>query len=189
MRLFVALSIAEEIKDSLENAVDKLREARAPVRWVKHDGLHLTLKFLGETTEDKLNDLTESLKAVSGKVYPFDIVVEGMGAFPHPSRPRVVWVSVEEQTGTLSRLHRLVEEAVVSLGWAKEKRKFSPHVTLGRVKGNINLGKLEKEIGTMSDTLWGKQSVDNLVIYRSFLGPGGARYEVIRDFPLGQKTS
>lgn len=185
MRLFVAISIDEAVKRSLEGAIDSLREARAPVRWVKHDGLHLTLKFLGETSRERFDELCLSMEKISGKVYPFDITVKGIGAFPHPARPRVVWVGVDEPTRSLSRLWKMVDEAASSLGWEKEKKEFIPHVTLGRVKGNINLGRLEESLTQLLEAHWGRQAVESLNVYRSFLGPGGARYELVRSFGLG----
>ncbi len=186
MRLFVAISIDESIKRSLEGAIESLRAARAPVRWVKHDGLHLTLKFLGETSMKKLDELCLSMENISKRVSPFEITVEGSGAFPHPARPRVVWVGVDEPSRSLPRLWKLVDEAVSSLGWEKEKRKFTPHVTLGRVKGNINLGRLEETLTQLRDVHWGSQAVENFSVYRSYLGPGGAQYEVVRSFSLGR---
>ncbi|TNF45725.1 RNA 2',3'-cyclic phosphodiesterase [bacterium] len=185
MRLFVALDIENGIKDGLQDAVLDLRRTRAPVRWIKPEGMHLTLKFLGETPEKKLAPLESSLVDACRNIFPFPITVSGLGAFPNLSRPRVLWAGVEEPSGTIEILWRSVETNLGELGWEKEKRKFHPHVTIGRVKGSINLKQLSDAMSEFHGEIWGKQEVTGISLYRSHLEPTGARYEIVRFFPFG----
>ncbi len=186
MRIFIALDIEQWIKDGLQEAVRELRRTRAPVRWVKPEGMHLTLKFLGQTPEEKVASLESSLESVCRDIFPFPVTVSGLGAFPGLSRPRVLWAGVEEPTGTMETLAGSLEEGMLALGWKKEKRKFHPHITIGRVKGNINLKQLSDAVSEFQGKIWGRQETSGVSLYRSHLEPAGARYEVIRFFPFGE---
>jgi len=188
MRLFVALAIDEKIRDVLKGTVDELRMTHAPVRWVKPDGIHLTLKFLGETPGEKLDSIKSALERISSCVYPFPITVSGMGAFPSLPNPRIIWAGVLEPSGSLEKAWNSIEDATAAMGWKKERRGFCPHVTIGRVKGNINLKQLASAVINMQNSVWGEQESRGLSLYRSYLEPGGAKYEVVRFFPfLGGK--
>jgi len=187
VRLFLAIRIEDAILQALARGIDRLRETRAAVRWVGAEGIHLTIRFLGETDPERVGDLVEKISGVSSMLNPFPISVAGTGAFPSPGRPRVVWAGVEEPSGTLYRLWALTEKAVTDLGWEREKRGFSPHVTLGRVKGPINLSRLSSVLQTMKDDDWGRQEVRSLVLIRSRPGGGGPRFEDIKVFPLGRR--
>jgi 2'-5' RNA ligase len=187
LRLFLAIPIAPDILDALDEGIDTLREARAPVRWVRREGMHLTVKFLGDTESKKIASLAQALDTVCGEFEPFPISVAGIGAYPSMRRPRVVWAGVEEFSGTLLRLAGGVEDACAQLGWPREKREFSPHVTVGRVKGKINISRLAQAVGTMEDNLWGTQTVNSLVLYSSELKLGGAVYEKVHVSRLGKR--
>lgn len=186
MRLFLALTIDPGIRASLEQAVDRLRGSRAAVRWVKPDAIHQTIKFLGETPEERLEDLVDSLSSVCGGMLPFQIAVAGLGVFPDLRRPRVVWAGVQEPSGTLMRLWRETEKSTRTLGWPGEKKGFKPHITLGRVKGAINISRLSEAIKSLENLHWGDQDVDGMALYQSRLKPGGAEYEIIHFFPFGK---
>ena len=187
LRLFLALPIAPEILDSLGEGVDTLRETRAPVRWVRPEGMHLTVKFLGDTENKKISYLAQALNTVCGEFEPFPMSVTGIGAYPNMRHPRVVWAGVEEFSGTLLRLAGGVEDACAKLGWPRDKREFSPHVTVGRVKGKINISRLAQAVGTMDDNLWGTQTVNSLVLYSSELKQEGAAvYENLHVFRMGK---
>ncbi len=184
MRLFVALALDEKIRDALKAAVDELRRTRVPVRWVKPDGIHLTLKFLGETPGEKIDSLKSTLERITSGVYPFPITVSGMGAFPTLSNPRIIWAGVLEPSGSLEKVWDSLEAAAAAMGWKRERRGFRPHVTVGRVRGNINIKQLASAVGNMQNSVWGEQESRGLSLYRSYLDPGGAKYEVIRFFPF-----
>jgi 2'-5' RNA ligase len=184
MRLFLAIPIDKQILEILAGAVDRLRESRAPVRWVRPEGMHLTLKFLGETGEDRVAPLVEAVSSVTRGVVPFPISVTGAGGYPNLRRPRVLWTGIIENSGTLFRLANGIENATEKLGWEREKRKFSPHITIGRVKGNMNIARLTTAMEGIREEHWGGQEVGEVVLYSSKLQPGGAVYEKVHVFEL-----
>ena len=186
MRLFLAIPVREEIIESVGKGIDRLRETRAAVRWVKPEGVHLTVRFLGETAEDRVDTLIEVISSVCGTFHPFPLWVEGLGAYPDIRRPRVIWAGVRETSGVLARLGAATEKVVTEVGWEKEKRGFSPHITLGRVKGSINLPRLTEAMRSLADEHWGDQEVEDLVLFRSRLKPEGAVYEIVHRFCLGK---
>jgi len=185
MRLFLAIPIDNQILNALTGAAEKLRETRAPVRWVRPEGMHLTLKFLGDTGIERVAPLVEAVTGLTGKIPPFPISVTGAGGYPNLKRPRVLWAGVMENSGTIQRLVKSIEEETANLGWEKEKRRFSPHITIGRVKGNMNIARLTAAMEAIKDEHWGDQDVGEVVLYRSHLEKGGARYEKVHVFGLG----
>jgi len=185
MRLFLAIPIDKQILDTLAGVVDKLRGSRGPVRWVRPEGMHLTLKFLGDTAEDRVEPLVQAVTGICQDVVPFPISVTGAGAYPNLRRPRVLWAGVVENSHTLKRLVKNVEEETEKLGWEPEKRGFSPHITIGRVKGNMNISRLTIAVKEIKDEHWGDQEVGEMVLYSSKLQPGGAVYEEVHVFELG----
>ena len=189
LRLFLAIPIDKKILDALAGAADKLRETRAPVGWVRPEGMHLTMKFLGDTDNDRVEPLVEVVTNICREILPFPLSVTGAGAYPNLRKPRVLWAGVVENSGTLERLWKGVEEETERLGWEREKRRFSPHVTIGRVKGNMNIARLATAMEGIKDEHWGDQEVGEVVLYRSELKPGGAVYEKVHVFPLGKQDT
>jgi 2'-5' RNA ligase len=175
-------------ENALAGAADRLRETRAPVRWVRPEGMHLTLKFLGDTDEDRVKPLVEAVTVITQDIMPFPISVTGAGAYPNLRRPRVLWAGVIENSSTIQRLVMHIEEETEKLGWEREKRKFSPHITIGRVKGNMNIARLTAAMESIKDEHWGDQEVGEMVLYSSKLQPGGAVYERIHVFKLGKRN-
>lgn len=186
MRLFLAVPIDKQILEALAGEVDRLRESRAPVRWVRPEGMHLTLKFLGETGEERVAPLVEAVSSVARGFVPFPISVTGAGGYPNLKRPRVLWTGIIENSGTLFRLANGIENATEKLGWEREKRKFSPHITIGRVKGNINIARLTTAMERIREEHLGDQEVGEVVLYSSKLQPGGAVYNKVQVFGLGK---
>ena len=186
MRLFLAIPIDKQILDALAEVVEKLQGSRGPVRWVRPEGMHLTLKFLGDTEPDRIESLVQAITSGTRDIMPFPITVTGAGAYPNLRRPRVLWAGVVENSGTLKRLARNIEEEAEKLGWERESRTFSPHITIGRVKGNMNIARLTAAMKEIKDAYWGDQEVGELVLYSSELKPGGAVYEKVRVLNLGK---
>jgi 2'-5' RNA ligase len=135
LRTFIAIELAESLRIALQRVQEKLKRQTPPggVRWVSPDGIHLTLKFLGDTPRDQVSEIECALQTACAGFEPFEFSVEGRGCFPNFRRPRVIWVAVREKSGALARLQAAVERTVAPLGWPTEERAFSPHLTLGRV--------------------------------------------------------
>jgi 2'-5' RNA ligase len=179
VRAFIAIELTPEILKALGDLQDRLKQDVPPklVRWVRPQGIHLTLKFLGDVPRTKVDVIAEALRDACAPHAPFSFSVGRMGCFPNPYRPRVVWVGVDEPSGALARLQRDVERAIGPLGFPPEKRRFSPHLTLGRVKGGSRdavaaLG----EYVSRATVRVGEQQAAAVHLMRSELLPGGAVY-------------
>lgn len=178
MRLFIALDFPPGVRERAWRASAPLRDARFPVKWVGEDGLHVTLKFLGQVKRDRVPGLREALDGAAAAVAPFDLRLGGVGGFPSLANPRVVWLGVEAPPA-LARLQDAVEEATVRLGFEREARGFHPHVTLGRARRGANRRRFagfEEVAGRVA--LDEACRVESVELVESVLRPQGARYSV-----------
>lgn len=190
LRTFIAVALDAELRDNLGRLQDRLREQVAPrsVRWVRPASIHLTLKFLGDTPLDKVDEIQAALARASAGIEPFAFSASGMGCFPNSRRPRVVWVGLEDPAGALVRLRDAVEVEVAPLGYPTERRSFTPHLTLGRVQRRATKSEA-REIGQVATesivgTL-GTVAVSTLSFIKSDLQPSGAVYTTLFEAPLG----
>ena len=181
IRTFIAIELDESIKDELTKLQERLK-GEAPqgsVRWARSEGIHLTLKFLGDVPADQIDEITTALQKSCQGVAPFFLSCGGLGCFPNLKRPRVMWVGIQEETGTLAQLQKAIEENVAPLGYPIEKRKFSPHLTLGRVQRRVSSGdrrQLGELVGTLQIVTLGQMEVRSVNLIRSDLRPSGAVY-------------
>ncbi len=185
MRTFIAIELDSFLKKKLEEFIQRLRPKGGDVRWVKPEGMHLTLKFLGETGEESAARVKRSLERVARHHSPFRLVLSGTGAFPAGRQaPRVLWVGFEENAH-LRVLQEEIEKEMEELGFAREERVFHPHLTLGRVKSPFRLGSLLDEFKKETNTVFGEMVASHLTYFQSFLKPSGAEYIVLAEYPLG----
>jgi 2'-5' RNA ligase len=152
------------------------------VRWTRDEGLHLTLKFLGSVAVDHLDAVRAALAPLLAQTPSFTARVAGLGVFPRPERPRIVWVAV--QAGELPRLAALVEKATSRLGFAAEERPFQGHVTLGRVTGRRGWAPVAAALKLHSDEDFGTFEVRHVTAFRSDLQRGGSVYTELWTIPL-----
>jgi 2'-5' RNA ligase len=189
LRTFIAIELDQGLKDSLSRLEAELRERLSPrsVRWVRADGIHLTLKFLGDTPAEKVQAVQEALSLAAADVGPFSFSVGHLGCFPNPRRPRVVWVGLSEPTGVLARLRNAVEAHVAPLGFPTERRAFEPHLTLGRVQRYASRSEI-REIGEVVETATtgpiGEMTATMVSYIKSDLRPGGAVYTTLFEAKL-----
>jgi RNA 2',3'-cyclic 3'-phosphodiesterase len=134
MRAFIAIEIPEEIKRGISAIQEQLRKSGADAAWTRPEGVHLTLKFLGEVSEAAVPDIEAALAAAVRGAGRCRLEVSGAGAFPNGGKPRVLWIGVRGDIERLAALHASVEGALVKLGFGPEERAFSPHLTLARIK-------------------------------------------------------
>ncbi len=181
IRTFVAIELDKSIKDGLADLQDQLK-AKAPkgaVRWVRPEGIHLTLKFLGNVPVERIEGVIKALEEACQGFSPFSLSVGGLGCFPNLKRPRVIWVGVEEPTGELAALQAAIEKALVKLGFQPEERKFQPHLTLGRLKRQASRGqpqRLGELIESMTIGEIGEMEARIVSLMKSELKPTGAVY-------------
>ncbi|MBW2388507.1 MAG: RNA 2',3'-cyclic phosphodiesterase [Deltaproteobacteria bacterium] len=187
LRAFVALSLEPAARKALTRAgKDLQREAWAEeVRWVRPESLHLTLRFLGEIPTTGVSGLLEALTARMREVEPFACALSGLALFPSASRPRVVAAQVTQER-LLTDLAAAVEEAVVDAGYPADARAFRAHVTLGRFRRGKRRG---LEIAATLQQVPVAVAVNDIVLFRSVLGPGGARYSELGRVALAERPS
>jgi len=148
MRLFVAVTLSAEVKREL-GLVSEVMAGRLPersVRWVKPELMHITLCFLGETAVSKLEAITQTMDKVAQNKAPISLRLNGTGCFPNAKRPRVVWVGLTGQVAELATIKQELDTGLAVLGWKMEKRRFKPHLTLGRVKDVQKLREVSWEV-------------------------------------------
>jgi 2'-5' RNA ligase len=181
----VAVLLDAPVRAALGAEIDRLRPLGRGVAWVAPENLHLTLKFLGEVEEGRTAELTGSLTGAVAGLAPFEAVIEGLGGFPTPTRPRVLWAGVTASGEALGRLAARVEAALAALGFAREGRPFSAHVTLGRVRLPRRNPALSAALAAGAARSFGTSPVGRVSLMRSELSPRGARYTELAALPLG----
>lgn len=181
LRTFIAIELDEPVRAALGMVQDELkpRVPKGSVRWVDPAGIHLTLKFLGETPATRLPAIEAALRAACAPFSPLDLIVEGRGCFPNFRRPNVIWVAIRDRGSALARLQRAIEEHIAPLGWPAEKRPFRPHLTLGRVNRDLRPDE-QAAVGAAVEAFEVEQiatvRVTSVSLMRSDLRPTGAVY-------------
>ena len=187
LRTFIAVEVTSAIRQQAEGLVDQLSRTEANVKWVDGFDMHWTVKFLGEVSSRDSIDVCRAMKRAAKQVTPFSIVASGAGAFPAADRPRTVWLGVGEGQEAFIELHDLLEEELADIGYRSERRRFQPHITLGRVRrsprGVDELGGLITEQAEFDA---GRMEVSELVLFSSRLLRDGPEYDVLAKVPLGK---
>nr|MBN1228611.1 RNA 2',3'-cyclic phosphodiesterase [Anaerolineae bacterium] len=189
-RLFIAIEIPRDVLETIAD-VQTLLKRRHPefkaVRWVKPEGIHLTLKFLGDVETEAVDRISGAIQDCASQVTPFAMGIEGFGCFPHTRRPRVIWLGITGDLEQLKTLQASIEQATTQLGFEPENRDFSPHLTLGRIKHPVTSNDLE-DICEFLDTTEVEQlaewRVSSVSLIRSQLKPDGAIYTRISEASL-----
>jgi 2'-5' RNA ligase len=188
VRSFIAIELPEEIRSRLARLRGELeREEHTFVKWVVVGGIHLTLKFLGNIPFKRVAEITRAMEEAARGSSPFRLEVSNLGAFPNLRQPRVFWVGIGGEVDRLSSLQRSIDSALASLGFAKEERPFTPHLTLARVRQGASPGQ-RKSFGelVMSTSFEGKYvaDVNAINLMRSQLTPTGAVYSCLAEVIL-----
>jgi len=183
MRVFIAVPIPDPCLKILTQMQQHLQKFRADVRWTRISSIHLTLKFLGEVDPAVIPEMAESLRAASRQIETLSLRLSGLGCFPNPRNPRIVWCGIQGNTVALSHLQKTVESVCNEYGFPSENRPFQPHLTLGRPKGKKNLQPLMDCINNGSGLECGLDT-DHYNIYKSVLKPQGAVYTVVETITL-----
>ncbi len=192
MRTFVAVNIPAEIKQNLKMEIERLRALirGESVRWVRSEGIHLTLKFLGEISSSNLGEIRQILEREIEKHPICTLSVGGFGCFPNRRRPRVLWIGITEDQGTLAQVQSSIDERIVPLGFEKEGRPFHPHLTLGRLRRNCSISDLTQLQDAVKDFVVGQIGqfeVRDIHLIESILKPTGAEYCTLGEYTLGNK--
>jgi len=174
MRIFVAVALVPALREAIGGMPSRLNSAGSSLRWVSPDNLHLTLKFLGETAEVRVPKIAGAVREVAERTARFEITLAGMGAFPSPRRPQVVWVGVGDGADHLVALAQDLDTALHRLKFPREHRPFQPHLTVARVRRAGPAPDLSGPLDGLGGLILGTQTVDTLHVMESTLNPSGA---------------
>lgn len=185
MRTFIAVNLPDEIKKKVAEVTASLKKIDSGIKWVEPQNLHLTLKFLGWVEDKRLPEVVE----ITGKVSSpsFKLKLAGMGSFPEGKSPRVLWVDIIEGAAELKALADHLEEDFSAAGFRAEKREFSPHLTIGRIKDKRGIDQVIEEMQKLAGVSFGECVVSSLEIMKSTLSRKGPTYEVYKSTSLGAR--
>ncbi|MBL7156718.1 MAG: RNA 2',3'-cyclic phosphodiesterase [Candidatus Omnitrophica bacterium] len=175
MRTFIALELSDEIKEEFSRLEEKLKTAEADVKWVKPHNIHLTLKFLGDVEESKIGQIKNVLDGISAQNNSFEISLFKLGAFPNLNQLRVLWVGLEKGFSEAEKIANSIEDNLEKIGFPKEKRPFSAHFTLGRVKSGKNKNQLKELISSL-EVRPKSCVIKHITLFQSTLTPKGPIY-------------
>jgi 2'-5' RNA ligase len=188
-RLFVAIPVPEPVCDAVESIVDKVRAGGDPslreVRWVRLDGLHLTLRFLGPTDERRVPAVVDAVDRVARDTEPFEIVIAGGGAFPTPARPRALWLGVTAGVDELAAAATRLDDALSDAGWPRDDRPYRPHLTLARSDGVRAGPAVARRLIDAATGLKEPFRAESVALFESVSGGGPARYVPLHEAHLG----
>ena len=188
IRVFIALLIPNESRAVLSGAIDRLQtQAPTGVKWVDPQGIHLTLKFFGNIASSWKEPVLEVMGDVGRLAAPFSLELSSLGVFPNERQPRVLWSGVDGDMEALAGLQEEVEQAMLALGFRREKRRFNPHLTIGRVRASVGKAARQQVGNVMSATDLGPVEswrVDSMHLVQSTLTPQGAIYDSLGFAPL-----
>ena len=183
-RSFIAVPVPPEVVEKLRAAQERLRSACADVKWVSPDGFHITLKFLGGVERERLDAVWRDVSHSLTDCRAFAMQFRGVGAFPSPTRARVIWAGVVEGAAELEALAERVEQACTEHGFERENRPFQAHLTLGRVRDPGPAPELAAAMGELSEADLGQARVDRVLLMRSELTRQGAIYHELEQREL-----
>jgi len=189
LRLFFAVPVPADARGRVGELMDHVQhgvgDGRARIRWVRVDGLHLTLRFLGPTPATMLEALQAGADALARSAAPFEAQLSGGGAFPSLARPRSLWIGVREGAEPLAALADGLTAAAADCGLFLDTRPFAAHLTIARTDGVRLAPAAAHALEAAADDLDVRFAVDRIVLFRSILGGGPARYEALHEAPLG----
>jgi len=176
LRLFWAIEVSQEIRGSLGQLIKDFKPTGADVRWVRPDAIHLTIKFLGQRPAEEVDQIAAAVAPAVAACPSLRLRPAGVGVFPSLNRPRVIWAGLSGDVEDLIRLAGRVDEVLAPLDFAPEKRPFSPHLTLGRVKSGRGRVRLIEALALLGGWEGPEMDAGELTLFRSQLNPAGAVY-------------
>lgn len=184
IRTFIAVPLSDEIRQALARIQDQLKSHDVDVKWVRPENIHLTLKFLGDVKTKKIGAIKDMLDRQLSRIPSFRMLFNTLGAFPDIERPRVIWIGIEDADGRIRELAQRLETECAQLGFKKEDRPFSPHITIGRTRSPRNIVLLSQAVAQLQlpENLIQKET--EIVLYKSTLTPKGPIYEPLKQIDL-----
>ncbi len=174
LRLFIAIELSEKQKEEVTGLQNKLKQYLDGVRWVKPAGMHLTLKFLGDTEPAQVEQVKAAMDEAVSDLGSFGLAYGRSGVFPSPAKARVIWLGLKDGEEQVRKLAENMEQALYSRGFPRDKKAFTPHLTIGRARGRIPKNKIECFIEQEEAFETARVRVDGVVLFESRLNPEGA---------------
>jgi 2'-5' RNA ligase len=184
IRAFIAIEIPTEIQDKIGELQNSLKGIGGRISWTKPGNIHLTLKFLGDTDEKIIDEIATELQQAVQKIEGFNISFQGTGVFPNFKRPRVIWVAAKSDGDHLEKLAAQIEDCMKNFGYEKENRRFSAHLTLGRVKDTKGIEPIMEKLRSYEEFVAGNFSVKEFYLIKSELHPAGSIYTPLKKIDL-----
>ena len=184
-RLFIAIDTPSSVRPVLIEARNRMKAIRTDVKWESDDKLHCTLKFLGDTDAGIVPDIQLRLEELAATTSPMSVTYSGLGYFPNRREPRIIWAGIRDPQSSLTSLAESVDRAVTAFGFERERRAFSPHVTLGRVKGRRGIGELLDTLETITFDC-PPVLIHEMLLVKSELRPSGSVYSIVAKLELQQ---
>jgi len=187
MRTFIGIELSEDIKDALGQIQSHLKYSGADVKWIEKNNIHLTLKFLGEVSEEKIGKIKDIMNNIGKEMKQFEISLKNIGAFPKIEFPRVIWADLDKGAAESAELAKRIDESLSKIGFQKESRPFAAHLTIGRVRSPKNKEALIEKMRSLNETqdTSGKgQIVSSVTLFQSTLTPKGPIYTKLHESRL-----
>ena len=188
IRSFLAFDLPPEIRTIIARVSGELRKSSLDVRWVKVENIHLTVVFMGNIKTEDITPIGDVVQEVCLSSCPFDVLLKGLGTFPNPRNPRILWLGFDGDLERMSHFRDALQKQLRPFGIKEEKRRFKPHLTLGRFRnykrGDPQLDELILRYHDLTDSVF---SLNELSMFRSDLKPGGAEYTKLKAWPLSGK--
>ena len=176
IRSFIAIEVPELLRVKMEGVQRDLRRTGADVKWVRPEGIHLTLKFLGSISPEETEKISQAIAPIVAHWAPFFLRIRGLGCFPSARNPRIIWLGIDQGVEAVLALQKAIENGASAEGFAPEDRPFKAHLTLGRVRSPKGRAALNECLDPHKDVEIGVFRADQVYLFKSELRPSGAVY-------------
>ena len=182
IRAFLAAPISDEVRGFLEKIISKMKRRTIDWRWVNYKNLHITLKFLGYCGNKQILDIQRTVSKCIKNIQPFSYELSGLGVFPNKRSARVLWAGIKDEEKNFNKIYKLLERNLAKRGFEKERRDYSPHITIARSRRRQNIRNFLSELDLEKFENPSLQLNDRITLYKSVLSPQGASYYIIKEF-------
>jgi len=184
IRAFIAIPLDPKIQHTIERIQDHLTKINHDVKWVTPKNIHITLKFLGDVTTEQINSVKQTLANLYQNTRPFTVELSQLGAFPNIDRPRTLWVGLKDNKQRLSRIAVSLEKALGKIEFQGDKKPFSPHITIGRIRSSKNIDALSESMSNHQFFENCTQTISKIILFQSTLCSEGPIYQSLYQIKL-----
>jgi len=186
MRVFIGIKLDNSVKEEINKALKPFKKISTPVKWVRDENIQLTLKFIGEISEEKYLHIKESLTNNNFKISPFNLKISNLGKFGRGNSINILWAGIENNN-ILKTLFEKIENRLEKIDIKKDTREFRPHITLGRNKKEFNFKVFFRLLDKYDNCFISETKVDNFQIFKSELSYSGPTHTILKEIPIGTR--